>query len=643
MSVVLTVATFSVQAADPADRGYTVQRTRTVAGMNQYQLLSPGGDQLTASVRDEFTAAQLDTLDHIVDVVFGFEYIDPSTLSVAFSLDRVEATVGLRGFLFDTVDLRTLTPSGIKLVRANGADELVYDFSMIVDDLRLRMSGEYFSEIQLAEKMVRAARNPVAYLQSQDPEYIIERFDELDRVIGRLINLLDVEVAERTALSGEHDATVADLGRLRDEHDTLSDQHQDLAERHEDLSDRNADLTADHIALGGRHEQLRTDYESLLRSHRALTDDYNDLLAAHEALLGEHETLAASHDDLRSDHDALSADQRALRGDHDDLATSQDDFYAEYLTRVQTVDAALAADTRALAAAVARQDSARAAAVSQLERALADAVARQDSLRDDAVDELSETDNDLASRLSRSIAAQDAARAALRDFVVASDTALDDNLAAHAAAADLRFDQRVAFVDQRFSDRAALVDRRYSARASAVDERFDTTISMGLQRLEELDSEFAAAMDREIAARNQNVADLVAAREAAVATLNEARDAAVETLTTERLALGDMLRQADEDLETRLQEQHDDLRADHEDIAGQFARTRYGLMVLNNRGLFGGINLPTQVVVDRIVADKRAEPSLMIDTLYRRLRDEDVEVSKNEVFLVFALYFNEFE
>ena len=101
------------------------------------------------------------------------------------------------------------------------------------------------------------------------------------------------------------------------------------------------------------------------------------------------------------------------------------------------------------------------------------------------------------------------------------------------------------------------------------------------------------------------------------------------------------LQSAHEDLLGR----HEALREQHIALEQEFLNARYGVLVLNNRGWFGRIDLPDPTMVAELVAMKEDSPDLTVDeaTDLMQERFPEADVDKNEIFLVFVLYFNETE
>lgn len=85
-------------------------------------------------------------------------------------------------------DVAPLMPEGL-VFRLQ--DVLSYDFSMIVDNLRLRLRGQFFGEQELLDKIGRVIANPTQYLLSQDSEYVFRLMLEIEQQNQQLLTNLD--------------------------------------------------------------------------------------------------------------------------------------------------------------------------------------------------------------------------------------------------------------------------------------------------------------------------------------------------------------------------------------------------------------------------------------------------------------------
>jgi hypothetical protein len=179
---ILTLLLIAVTTASPAaveleERGYTVIRERLEEGIALYDVRDSAGNALTlGTATGGFSNQDMNILEILREIFLNMEHLTFSQMKVVFSRNQAEVVVTPRRYSYDGIDLAALMPSGMRFVYT---DFLEYDFRMLVEGLFIRMEGHYFTEQRFLERLVRAARNPTAYIQSTDPRYIFSRLDEL--------------------------------------------------------------------------------------------------------------------------------------------------------------------------------------------------------------------------------------------------------------------------------------------------------------------------------------------------------------------------------------------------------------------------------------------------------------------------------
>lgn len=98
------------------------------------------------------------------------ELFEPRNIRLTLGQQDARAVVLLRNLRIEERDILQYLPSGLTFV-FDGA--LFYDFNMIINELRLRIRGQYFSAEELFERLIRIANSPEEYLLSQDSEYVM--------------------------------------------------------------------------------------------------------------------------------------------------------------------------------------------------------------------------------------------------------------------------------------------------------------------------------------------------------------------------------------------------------------------------------------------------------------------------------------
>ena len=147
-------------------------------------------------------------------VASEFEILHLESVLVNLRAQESTAILRLTDFVVDTVNLVPHLPEGLVF---RYQDALYYDFSMIVENLRLRIRGQYFSEEELAAKLGRIYAKPSQYLLSQDSEYVVTYLQEIEaqnaeitaqlealqNSLATAMDAIDAEEAARIALGQE--------------------------------------------------------------------------------------------------------------------------------------------------------------------------------------------------------------------------------------------------------------------------------------------------------------------------------------------------------------------------------------------------------------------------------------------------------
>ena len=92
-----------------------------------------------------------------------------------------------------------------------------------------------------------------------------------------------------------------------------------------------------------------------------------------------------------------------------------------------------------------------------------------------------------------------------------------------------------------------------------------------------------------------------------------------------------------------LSEKHETLVDEFDIQTLNFNTVRYGLIMLHNRGLFGRFDDIDENAIEKLTALKKENPSLTVDEAREILQKTNMEMTKKEIRLVFAIYFNDFD
>ena len=247
--LVLASAAYSVELGD---YGFTVRNQGREGSLTVWNVTDPGGRRYSVASPRELTEAQVERVLEIADVVFGFDYIEPSGVRIAFEGNVPEVVMIPSEFSYDGYDLVPAIPSGLTFLFGEVVE---YNFRMFVDGLFLRLQGQFFTEEQFADRLVRAARNPAAFVQSQDPEFLLLRINELESQLEALLARVS---ADEQALA---EATETVTEALNATTDRISETEASLGEAIvQSTTETRAELSEAQTALNQRIDGLATGF-----------------------------------------------------------------------------------------------------------------------------------------------------------------------------------------------------------------------------------------------------------------------------------------------------------------------------------------------------------------------------------------------
>lgn len=244
--VCISLITLSAAALDLGDLVYEVTSSRTENGQQVFEGVDQYGNELTLVGTENLTDASRKSLQVMLSTFNAWKYLVIGTQRVVITEERTEMALIPESFVYKDINLAEFMPSGMQFYYTT---YLEYDFRFYKDRLFLRMSGQLFDEEQFCKKLVQALENPVLYIQSHNPDYILEQ-------IGMI--------------SAELEKTQQDLASFREEYEALAADHEALQGEYE--------------ALAADHKVLQGEYDLLESGHNTLVEEYNLLRNAVTAL-----------------------------------------------------------------------------------------------------------------------------------------------------------------------------------------------------------------------------------------------------------------------------------------------------------------------------------------------------------------------
>jgi hypothetical protein len=203
--VILLIASFTAFGVDVQSYGYTVNGTHQENGKSFTDIIDSNGQAVSiATSGSAFTDANMKVLGDVLTTLESWSDLKIGSIKVIFNDDRADVLVVPTSFVYKDVDLAKYMPSGIQMYYDN---YLQYDFRMLKDNLFLRLKGEVYDQDQFAGRAYEAVQNPVLFLQTNSPEYLLQRINDLVAKVDALSQKLDQSTtAMQSQLKQESDA-----------------------------------------------------------------------------------------------------------------------------------------------------------------------------------------------------------------------------------------------------------------------------------------------------------------------------------------------------------------------------------------------------------------------------------------------------
>jgi hypothetical protein len=182
-TLMIFVFAASLYAGLPANNPFAIVSQGAEGDNVLYTLKTDSGFSFTLLERAPVTEYRMNMVKKIIGTVTGFGTIKIGSARVIVKDDAVECFVTLASFSYKDIDFTRFIPSGMAFFME---DNLQYDVSVVVQKQRVRVTGQYSSEQKLVELLDRVVARPSDYLRMQDPEYIMDKFNEYDNRLSAL-------------------------------------------------------------------------------------------------------------------------------------------------------------------------------------------------------------------------------------------------------------------------------------------------------------------------------------------------------------------------------------------------------------------------------------------------------------------------
>lgn len=239
LPLLLLVGTGVAWSVNLQDYGYTVTGSHTQNSQTVYDASDAQGQTFTVASTQPLSDADVRILGSVLQTLAGWRDLKIGQLQFLFTGGRADILVIPTSFLYRGVDLAKYMPSGIQFYYDT---YLQYDFRMLKDNLFLRLKGAVYDESQFAQRAYSAVQNPVLFIQSNDPEYLLQRLNEIASAITSIQAQLD---ASNKTLAIAVQEAKTELNRQQTSDSQIRDQLSVLQERSASIQS-----SLDHVRFG---------------------------------------------------------------------------------------------------------------------------------------------------------------------------------------------------------------------------------------------------------------------------------------------------------------------------------------------------------------------------------------------------------
>ncbi len=241
---------------DLGTAGYTILSEKKVNGEILYEVTDAQGNTFTIQTPKKLTQPQIDLLSRLQKSLYTWENMKIDTLRMIIADMEVEINVVPELYEYEGMDLTYYLPSGMQFYYDKF---LEYDFRTKINTLFLRVRGRYVGEKELSEKLASAIRDPSAYIQAYDQEFMVRKFLEIDVEAESFQKILQTLQEDTKSLreyynslreegSLAYDLLKEELDNLEEVDSMLKEAHDTLKKEHQ-LSDEQQMLLSDRFAL----------------------------------------------------------------------------------------------------------------------------------------------------------------------------------------------------------------------------------------------------------------------------------------------------------------------------------------------------------------------------------------------------------
>lgn len=148
-----------------------------ISEMTQVILTDKANLKITVRYEDSPSAELIRSLVKAKNTVSSIPQLTITGLTVTLMDKNMDLLVRVGQYMYEGQDFTPYLPSGMLF---NQSDVLQYNFRMDVNNVFIKVKGEFIGAPELGQKISEALKDPGLYARKRDPEYILSKIEKLE-------------------------------------------------------------------------------------------------------------------------------------------------------------------------------------------------------------------------------------------------------------------------------------------------------------------------------------------------------------------------------------------------------------------------------------------------------------------------------
>lgn len=167
----------NAMAFDWNSGGYTLVNTGSEGEENFLNVKDAGGVNLKIRYQGELSDSWSEKITELNKKFGEWKYMKPESIEYLVTGSSLEILILPQSFKYNDTDFLPFIPGGMTFIYDYA---LRYNFRVAKNEIFLRLNDKFIDEDSFCKRMKEAVDDPIAYLKKRDPEYFLQKLNELE-------------------------------------------------------------------------------------------------------------------------------------------------------------------------------------------------------------------------------------------------------------------------------------------------------------------------------------------------------------------------------------------------------------------------------------------------------------------------------